>query len=262
MNLSNYERSIYRRFIDNSHLNWGSKEIEDVYPFHPYLVENLENMKICSKCFSLYGTVKLRDGQTVQQKCQCGIASHDERWVVTAKSHTIKKDFNNEYEICYCCGMEIIPSGGRWNVFFCQFCHSNVMALNVEIGGCIIPIGRHSIMNGIFLSGRKAKDKKAIHNFVDSANSLNELIRTMFRYSKRSAQKQVKRFKMAKDEPAINLIHHSDKVVRKNLKIEAFIELVSFIMHKSIEDVQFFYWMYLSDKIDRYMDERRVIAVR
>ena len=53
------------------------------------------------------------------------------------------------YELCYCCVAVLLRSGTKWSRFFCEDCHSRAMALNQSVGRCVVPIGRHSMMNGV-----------------------------------------------------------------------------------------------------------------
>ncbi len=54
-------------------------------------------------------------------------------------------------ELCRGCAAATIPSGSKWSVLFCDACKERVVAYNRAAGGCAIPIGRHSLMNGIFV---------------------------------------------------------------------------------------------------------------
>src|SRR5436190_12449390 len=56
-------------------------------------------------------------------------------------------------ELCNCCGIELLPSGSKFSPFFCRPCHARVSTLNRAAERCVIPIGRHNIMNGSILRG-------------------------------------------------------------------------------------------------------------
>jgi hypothetical protein len=51
-----------------------------------------------------------------------------------------------------------VSSGSKWSLFFCEDCKMRVVAHNQGAGRCVIPIGRHSIMNGVFLSRADASN--------------------------------------------------------------------------------------------------------
>lgn len=51
--------------------------------------------------------------------------------------------------LCDCCLGEVLQSGSRWSVWFCEECKRKVMGLNAAVGMPLIPIGRHTLMHGI-----------------------------------------------------------------------------------------------------------------
>ena len=61
----------------------------------------------------------------------------------------------NNVDICWCCGYALIPSGTKWSKFFCPYCMILITKFNQAMGECLIPVGGHSLMNGV--SGRPAK---------------------------------------------------------------------------------------------------------
>jgi hypothetical protein len=67
-------------------------------------------------------------------------------------------DYNECAELCRCCAAECVSSGSKWSLFFCEDCKMRVVAHNQGAGRCVIPIGRHSIMNGVFLSRADASN--------------------------------------------------------------------------------------------------------
>ncbi|HUS21855.1 MAG TPA: hypothetical protein VMZ66_07585 [Aeromicrobium sp.] len=67
-------------------------------------------------------------------------------------------DINTFVELCHCCGVELLRSGSKWSVWFCVPCKRYVLALNRAVGHCVIPIGRHSLMAGIGISGSDIPD--------------------------------------------------------------------------------------------------------
>jgi len=155
--------------------------------------DELSKLKICRKCFEIYGPVRLEDGQVVEQKCYCDIPRHDEKWVVTNR---YSYDFNQKYAICRCCGLEIIPSGSRWSPFYCDECKNRISKLNELVRKCIIPYGRHSIMNGVALNHKQIKDKKAIDTFIEAVNKMNQKIDIVEKHRKTITQKQLELLQM------------------------------------------------------------------
>jgi hypothetical protein len=85
-------------------------------------------------------------------------------------------DINERATLCRCCAVEILPSGSRWSVWFCDDCKQRVLGLNDAVGGVVIPIGRHTLMNRIGIRGTTiagARDggpetRREIDRFVDA----------------------------------------------------------------------------------------------
>ena len=61
-------------------------------------------------------------------------------------------DFPTAAELCRCCGLELLQSGCKWSVWFCNDCKPRVLKLNQSVGAWVIPIRRHSLMHGLSYS--------------------------------------------------------------------------------------------------------------
>jgi hypothetical protein len=59
-------------------------------------------------------------------------------------------------------------------LFFCEECKKRVFAYNHGAGRCVIPIGRHSIMNGVFFRAADASKPKRVKAFA------KDLVRSFF----------------------------------------------------------------------------------
>ena len=99
-------------------------------------------LSICTACLGLFDDVSLGQGDGERQRCTCS-ASKEDRWP--------GYDYNERARLCDCCGRYVLRSGSRWSVWFCEECKARVQALNEEMGFALIPIGRHSMMNGLGL---------------------------------------------------------------------------------------------------------------
>jgi hypothetical protein len=99
---------------------------------------------VCGTCGRLRGPWGRYDGELeFEQRCNCGAAEEPvERWPGF--------DYNTVAELCRCCGLEAVKSGSKWSVWFCRECLDRVTDLNTGAGRCVVPIGRHSVMNGVF----------------------------------------------------------------------------------------------------------------
>jgi hypothetical protein len=100
-------------------------------------------MRICRTCRGLFERWH-PSGQP--QRCDCGSGRKEEpAWPGF--------DFNERAHLCECCAMTVLSSGSRWSVWFCQTCRKRVMGFNARHGYAVIPIGRHSLMAGVTVSG-------------------------------------------------------------------------------------------------------------
>jgi hypothetical protein len=99
---------------------------------------------VCGTCGRLRGPWGRYDGELeFEQRCDCRAAEEPvERWPGF--------DYNTVAELCRCCGLEAVRSGSKWSVWFCRECLDRVSDLNTGAGRCVVPIGRHSLMNGVF----------------------------------------------------------------------------------------------------------------
>lgn len=74
-------------------------------------------------------------------------------------------DFPAAAELCYSCGIELLPSGCKFDPWFCNECLERAVALNRQLGGGLIPIGRHSLLHQIGLSREAAADEATVEAF-------------------------------------------------------------------------------------------------
>ena len=97
---------------------------------------------VCHSCLLLKGPVPGRtDG--ARQFCDCTpgeVRRAQSRW---------GGDFNTYAELCRCCGLVLLRSGSRFSIWFCTQCLEAIKALNRSAGRSLVPIGRHSFMNGV-----------------------------------------------------------------------------------------------------------------
>lgn len=126
------------------------------------------SMRICARCYELYEPDGARE---LPQRCGCNRDS-DPRWPGA--------DFNERALLCRCCGLTVLHSGSRWSLYFCGPCKHRVIDLDQRIGRLVIPIGRHSIMNGNMMR-QKAPTLAAYRDNVaalatDVAGTLNAIV--------------------------------------------------------------------------------------
>ena len=118
------------------------------------------DMRVCGTCGYLKGSRDLAAEEPHVHLCDC-VPQEERRAQARWESH----DFNKELELCYCCGAVEIRSGSKWSPFFCSPCHRRIFRLNKLVGRCLIPIGRHSLQNGVFAP--KPLDEVSVIAFAD-----------------------------------------------------------------------------------------------
>jgi hypothetical protein len=113
------------------------------------VAEYVRGGTICPTCFEIHGRLCLRGFRSgvYDQLCPCD-PEPTHPHVGTWRGF----DFSTLIELCYCCGRRPIRSGSRWSPFFCEDCKPRIRELNERVGFALVPIGRHSIMNGVFFT--------------------------------------------------------------------------------------------------------------
>jgi len=125
-----------------------------------------EALAVCATCGELFR--EDRPGALgLSQRCGCRRTPDEARWDGF--------DFNEWACLCRCCGQVVLRSGSRWSVWFCQDCKEPIRGFNLTYGWqgtSIIPIGRHSLMNGIGLSPVEIEDLQRSERFVEDIKNL------------------------------------------------------------------------------------------
>jgi hypothetical protein len=140
--------------------------------------DEVEGATICPVCFEVHGrlVVSGRSRRHYRQRCACERGDEpEERWLADpARPDGPRFDFNRLIELCRCCTLEPLPSGSRWSVWFCDACKERALELNRSVGGPLLPIGRHTLMNHVGLSGEAAADPRACERVAAAATTLFE----------------------------------------------------------------------------------------
>lgn len=105
---------------------------------------SIPNFRICTTCGGLFEARAPSSGEP-RQRCACD----------PDRSRGWSGDLPERARLCACCRLELLPSGSRFSVWFCEECRERVGELNAQVGRYMIPIGRHSIMAGIGVPGRE-----------------------------------------------------------------------------------------------------------
>ncbi len=123
--------------------------------------DKIQSTNVCVECGRVYGPVTSEH----HQQCNCvPKEKRQEKWP--------SYDFNEQITLCYCCGQEVLESGSRWSVWFCEECKGKVVQFNTLFQETIIPIGRHSLMSGYRLNRDAIHDSEKIKAFTSGINRL------------------------------------------------------------------------------------------
>ena len=118
---------------------------------------------VCGTCRRLRDGIgeDKETGRLVVQRCSCDLPLGQR-----AESVPLM-----EVEFCQCCAIEILPFNSKWSVWFCDACLPRVKKLNHHYGRCLVPIGQHTLMNGVFI------DPSTPQSVAASADQLHALFR-------------------------------------------------------------------------------------
>jgi len=157
-------------------------------------------------CGKLHGPWKERGmfKPTYVQKCGCVHKNNTrgigEKWPGF--------DFNEVATLCYCCGRELLNSGSKWSVWFCDECKQRAINLRNNVGWFVIPIGRHSLMNGIAgdLAGKTDEEFiNAIKDFSKKTNTLFDRQDRLVNWGLYTVRKNTKRLGISSEGSDVNL---------------------------------------------------------
>ena len=99
-------------------------------------------MDICTTCWELKGP---------EATCRCDRPAPP----VPAGETEEQEESHLGPWLCHTCQLAVIPPAGRWTLLHCDVCRPQIEELNRAAGGLLVPLGIHSIVNGLSLhSGR------------------------------------------------------------------------------------------------------------
>jgi hypothetical protein len=125
--------------------------------------ERAARMHVCRTCFELRGPFTDTFNRCKRvQPCECD--PEQPRWN--------GYDYNCAAELCFGCAADVVSSGSRWSVFFCDDCKASVCAYNDAVGRSAIPIGRHSLMNGVSLHAADARKARRVNELAKGLSRL------------------------------------------------------------------------------------------
>jgi hypothetical protein len=199
-------------------------------------------MSVCRDCFEIYGPWRYkqhtaeRPNIILWQFCHPDCSSRNKKPGIRPKGGAEEKwptfDFNTIVELCYCCGQEVLSSGSRWSVWFCEECKKKVVNFNTKFQQTVIPIGRHSLMAGYGLGGRHVRNPKKIEAFVSNVEGLFARIETLDDWRKIVVAENFRAVGYSGD---VLLIDYLEGVKAKLKRGKTFDSLVKFLHQRARE---------------------------
>jgi hypothetical protein len=110
-----------------------------------------DGINVCGTCFGLHG-------QSGNRRQLCSCASPEEHRALSDARYQIAGTYWTRIAaICFCCGAQLLKADHHFAIWFCGGCKDRARAVNEACGRCAIPIGWHSIVNGVFIPGNRCK---------------------------------------------------------------------------------------------------------
>lgn len=120
---------------------------------------------VCGTCYCLYGRT-----DRGAQLCRC--ASSDEHEALAKAARRKNHDgWIRSHELCRCCGASLVDASTKWARWFCGPCLERAVEVNRACGSCVIPIGYHSMVNGVFRYVNRCKTLPGATAFADQLNA-------------------------------------------------------------------------------------------
>jgi len=142
-------------------------------------VELLADLEICLQCFNLRGSFEEKE-----HRCRC--TPRDDEW---REREWGGYDIAALVDLCYLCARNTMKSGSRWSWYACDNC----LEVNRAVGAVFdspkagaLPLGRHSIMNGVSFGGGDISDA-AIKDFVAFFSGLTSVWKRIFEWAPEEA---------------------------------------------------------------------------
>jgi ADP-ribosylglycohydrolase len=187
-----------------------------------------EEMKICITCTRIYGFYLDQYGRkSLYQKCGCCGSNPKADMPPSGKEEGAWPgfDFNEIFTLCYCCGREVLRSGTKWSVWFCEECKKRVMDFNTLFQQTVIPIGPHSLMVGCGLRATDSQDERKLRDFLTRVQKFFGNVTFLGEGRDQMIRRNLKIFGYAQD---VLLVDYLCREAELPSKLEAFQSLIDF----------------------------------
>jgi hypothetical protein len=182
------------------------------------VVPEFLSLSICPTCLELFDEPRQKEGMVERQQCDCDRDSSMPPWQTPYRQY----DFNERAGLCDGCTRAVLTSGSRWSVWFCTQCKERVIALNQEFGFAVIPIGRHSLMNGFALRPGLSEEENRLRDefFCRRFQDMGRRIDMLHEWKSEHLRRELERLGLVtgerSDPPAIPLVAYLQAVVAED----------------------------------------------
>jgi len=122
------------------------KEVED-------MDTTFESLRVCGSCFVLNGGTGTR-----RQLCHC-VPEEEHRALAESALRERGTSWHHVGEICRCRGAEVVDAQTKYEKWFCPRCLRFADETNRACGRCAVPVGLHSIVNGVYASSNSCETR-------------------------------------------------------------------------------------------------------
>ncbi len=141
--------------------------------------ELLADLEVCLKCFNLRGSYEGK-----QHLCPC--VPRDDGW---REREWGTRDIAALVDLCHLCARNTMKSGSRWTWYACETCLEVNRAVGAVFGSRkagALPLGRHSMMNGVTLDATDHDETEAA-GFVSLLRGLTKVWERIFQWAPQEA---------------------------------------------------------------------------
>ena len=121
----------------------------------PDLAPEPDLLRVCGTCFHLYGGW-VPDAQL----CQCATLEIREELSALCRERS-GTYWQKSGELCRCCGAEVLKTHSKYATWFCPECLKRARSVNEALGFCALPVGWHSIVNGLYIDPTRIRSRVA-----------------------------------------------------------------------------------------------------
>ena len=157
-------------------------------------------LEVCVACGELRGPYEGFDNL-----CECDREAWDRTPLPRAG------DLSSNVDVCKSCISTLAPGSSRWTLYHCRECMSAVAGLNRLAGRCVVPIGPHSIMNGVFAAASPPPTDAQVVSFVDQLGALLRHQESLHDRTKRRVRERLEEFGVIGD--AIAAVDYLERCV-------------------------------------------------